>query len=671
MSTSTPAPVAAPSAAPAYLPLPNCVPYLKNGFDPKTTSFMTSPIFDLTYSNGVTTPYGNQNQAVSQITQCSVPDQVTSYQTLSSIKWSSSQNFMRTISDYKYSFSVAVNAGLKGQKYSGSLSSSLTYSSNLFSDTSKEYFLSFRYQEVYTIERNLTSAQSSLNPTFAAALNGLPATISSASAYQQYAAFFQQYGTYFFVSGTFGGSLVRESIVSKSLIKSQGALAVTASIKGSFETEIGKVSGGASSSYNESNSQTQYQDQITSSLSSVGGIYDPNDLGSFFQSCFEAPVLLLGLGDPGLVPSILPLSALITGADATTRVETMDAAARVFLGTPHISGPDPVPLSTRISFPSDAILVGYTNYSNNGGRGYTTGLMGPEGVPPPPCAYASGHLYTNDDRYASRAGLAFPVPQGMIAELMQTTTYGTPPVAAFNAFKLGEADNSPTALGAPVPLSTAGPVTGTAATDGFLLISLVQGGDGARGTATVTVAGNLRGAASIHYYPNDDVHYRQESMLVPICNGEQYVLDYQTTFGTVTFAAQWIPLSGALAFQPAQQLLAYQTPSQNPQTVAAKAETDGILILVLDGRNSDGAQGYGTLQLSEKGSDLDDDATMAGTSIHFYPGADTWLPCNSATLPVPKGWSYQVTVSWSFDSFPVTAYWVPLVNPTDPTSYAS
>ncbi|MBJ7415775.1 MAG: hypothetical protein JHC88_10050, partial [Niveispirillum sp.] len=54
----------------------------------------------------------------------------------------------------------------------------------------------------------------------------------------------------------------------------------------------------------------------------------------------------------------------------------------------------------------------------------------------------------------------------------------------------------------------------------------------------------------------------------------------------------------------------------------------------------------------------------------FYPGADTWLGCNSAVLPVPKGWSYNVTFGYSFAQPSVALWWVPLVNPTDPTQWA-
>lgn len=664
MSIATSAASAAAPALPNPLPPPNCTPYLTNGFDPLKSSFLTQPIFQLTYANGA---QGQFNGVT-----CSIPDGVV-FLERTQFGYSNSEHFMRTVSDFKYSFSVSVSAGLDGQKYSGSFSSSLTYGASFFSDVTKEYFLTFATQQCYSVRRDCSAAQASLTPGFTADLAALPATIGSSSDYQAYAGFFQKYGTYFLVSGVFGGFMAKATTISKSVVKTADHMKLQAAISGSFETEIGKVTGSASTSYNESQWLDQYQNDMSSTTSAVGGTYQPDKPAAFFSSCYDNPVLLLGLGTAGLSPVILPLSALITGPDATAKAATMDAAARVYLNTPHISTPDPVAASTLNQYDVDTILVAYTNYAVNGSRGYTTGSVGPADGMAVPCAYASGHLYDQDQRYANTASLALPVQKGLRAELAQTTTFGTAPEALFQRFALGQADGGAAVLGASSSLTVSAgtPLTQTAASDGFLLVSLLRGGSGARGSAAVTVGSVLRGAASIHYYPGDDVHYPQESVLVPICNGETYTVTCDTTFGDVTYAAQWTPLSGVLSFQPAQQMLAYgQTqPSQLPLTVQ-NVQTDGFLILLIDGRSCDQTIGFGAIEMGPAGTPLGTDATMAAASINFYPGADTWLGCNSAVLPVPKGWSYNVTFNYVFAQPSVALCWVPLVNPTDPTQWA-
>ncbi len=664
MSIATPAASAAATALPNPLPPPNCTPYLTNGFDPLHSSFLMQPIFQLAYANGAQSQFNGVT--------CSIPDGVV-FMERTEFGYSNSEHFMRTVSDFKYSFSVAVSAGLHGQKYSGSVSSSLTYGASFFSDVTKEYFLTFATQQCYSIRRDCSAAQASLTAGFSADLAALPATIGSSSDYQAYDTFFQKYGTYFLISGVFGGFMAKATTISKSVVKTADHTHLQAAISGSFQTEIGKVTGSASTSYSESQWLDQYQNDMSSTTSAVGGTYEPDKPASFFPSCYTNPVLLLGLGTAGLAPEILPLSALITGTDATTRAATMDAAARVYLNTPHISTPNPVQPSALSVYNVDTILTAYTNYAVNGARGYTTGSVGPADAMAVPCAYASGHLYDQDQRYAKTASLAMPVQQGLRAELAQTTTFGTPPDALFQSFALGQADGGASVLGASSSLSVsaAEPLTQTAASDGLLLVSLVRGGSGARGSVAVTVGGVMRGAASIHYYPGDDVHYPQESVLVPICKGETFTVTCDTTFGDVTYAAQWTPLSGTLSFLPAQQMLAYglTQPSDLPLAVPS-APTDGFLILLIDGRGCDQTIGFGTIEMGPGGTTLGTDATMAAASINFYPGADTWLGCNSAVLPVPKGWSYNVTFNYTFAQPSVALCWVPLVNPTDPTQWA-
>lgn len=664
MSDVTQAASAAPFALPNPLPPPNCIPYLTNGFDPLHSSFMTQPIFQLAYANGAQSQFNGDT--------CSIPDGVV-FLERTEFGYSNSEHFMRTISDFKYSFSVAVSAGLHGEKYSGSFSSSLTYGANFFSDVTKEYFLTFATQQCYSILRDRSAAQASLTPGFSADLAALPATITSASDYKAYSDFFQKYGTYFLVSGILGGFMAKATAISKSLIKTADHAHLQAAISGSFQTDIGKVTGSASTNDSVSQSLAQYQNDMSSTISAVGGTYEPDKPAAFFPSCYDNPVLLLGLGTAGLSPEILPLSALITGTNAASRVATMDAAARVYLNTPHISTPDPVEASALVQYNVDTILVASTNYAVNGARGYTTGSVGPADGAAVPCAYASGHLYDQDQRYAWMASLALPVQQGLRAELVQTTTFGIEPISVFQSFALGRADGKASVLGASSSLSVspATPLTQTAASDGFLLVSLVRGGSGARGSAAVTVGGVLRGAASIHYYPGDDVHYPQESVLVPISNGETFTVTCDTTFGDVTYAAQWTPLTGVLAFQPAQQLLTYGPPQPgNLPLSVPNVPTDGFLILLIDGRSCDQTIAYARIEMGPAGTVLDSDATMAATSVNFYPGADTWLGCNSAFLPVPKGWSYNVTFDYSFAQPSVALCWVPLVNPTDPTQWA-
>jgi hypothetical protein len=57
--------------------------------------------------------------------------------------------------------------------------------------------------------------------------------------------------------------------------------------------------------------------------------------------------------------------------------------------------------------------------------------------------------------------------------------------------------------------------------------------------------------------------------------------------------------------------------------------------------------------------DLDKETRLAGASVHFFGGSDTWVFMNSATAIVKRGQKYKIKYNVSSAPTTVEAYYLP------------
>ena len=285
-----------------------------------------------------------------------------------------------------------------------------------------------------------------------------------------------------------------------------------------------------------------------------------------------------------------------------------------------------------------------------GGRGTIEATAGPLAV------QASAHFYTSGDRWARMASFVVPAAKGVDA--LAEASPSSPPSPSTSLFQclLGPSSDAPF-FGAVAPSGS----SGTATSDGFMVVTVAQSANGDRGFATLTVGATLRGACSMHYYTNGDTYYPENSFCVPITQGETWALTTTTTSGAPKFTSNWVPL----------QDLSMQTMSMRGAGTVYTANTDGFLVAVLNA--TDGGRATVQLQSAARSADLPNMPVYSCASVHFYPEHDTYLPCNAAMLPVQKGQVYQSQVivtsgklnggSITDGNITATLYWVPLINP--------
>ena len=300
---------------------------MQTGFDPKTATAIGNPIFVMSYDDGKTAMYGpNDGQK-----EYPVPDQVN-FQAVSVFSNKSISTVMSTQEQYDEAFSISVAGDFSGVAWSGSASASLAYTGGLFKSSDKEYYLNFSVQTVYHINRNEKLV---LTPAFHAAITGLPDTVTAEN-YGQFSNFFDTYGTHYLDSGSFGGFLVMETDMDKSLVESQSSTTITAAVNAAYNGAVASGSLSIDSMYNNNTFLSTYRSQINSKTDAVGGQH-MEKIDGYIASCFALPDLLLGpAGDAALAPKMIPLAQLALG---NARKASMLEATDRYLDVPCIGLP--------------------------------------------------------------------------------------------------------------------------------------------------------------------------------------------------------------------------------------------------------------------------------------------------------------------------------------------
>jgi hypothetical protein len=263
-------------------------------------------------------------------------------------------------------------------------------------------------------------------------------------------------------------------------------------------------------------------------------------------------------------------------------------------------------------------------------------------------ALASQHFYTSGfwNIWVPYASMAIPVPTGKSFEFVGDPASSVPSfecryvpfIAAAPDFGswsslLTEPSPSP-AVDSPTYVQQ------TASSDGFLLASIdCSATDGSRGYIELqhqvgTSYKRLAGATAHRYSPHDR-YVPWNSFCVPIPNGTEWQLAYETTSNAANFNAWWIPFVTPNA-----------TPSPFGTPVPAAGPTQVTSDGFLDGwvrAGNDGDRGTLTLRAGPNQTlDPDDPSCIqARASAHYWTSNDMHIRTNSAMIPVKQGWWYQ------------------------------
>lgn len=82
-----------------------------------------------------------------------------------------------------------------------------------------------------------------------------------------------------------------------------------------------------------------------------------------------------------------------------------------------------------------------------------------------------------------------------------------------------------------------------AATDGFVVASLVGDSNGARGHMQGFVNGTVRARSSTHFFSTSDVYVNEASFTMPVQRGATWRVNKTDTSGTCTVTLTWVPLN--------------------------------------------------------------------------------------------------------------------------------
>jgi hypothetical protein len=198
-------------------------------------------------------------------------------------------------------------------------------------------------------------------------------------------------------------------------------------------------------------------------------------------------------------------------------------------------------------------------------------------------------------------------------------------------------------LGEPV---TGAPASGTAATDGLLLVNLATVGDGPRGSAFGSVDGQRVAACSVHVWGDSGRTCKQASFCMPVRKGQTYQAQAVATSDPIAMHVTWFPLVG-ITFSAAMQPVI-------PGTTYPTADA-GIVF------------GYMHCDNGPRGSIVvvvgDDDKSMTvrqAASAHVYWGDDTHIPDAGVSVPISKGEHYRVEQQWSWGEPQAQFFWLPI-----------
>jgi hypothetical protein len=293
-------------------PPPELENYVANAYNAKDGNFLSLPVFVLTYNLDKKVSWGTGGMR-------DVPDAVAAN---ASTNFYSRQStvLMEDQADYDRLYTASVNAEYAGVSWSGSVQSSFLYHGNLFTSASSTYALNSFAQGVLNFERNQLH-ESALTAAFVAALKALPLTVKTPQDQSAYFAFFDSYGTHFAQHGSMGGTVMMETDIADSVMKSSTKLEVSAAVSAGYDGVVASGKMSASAAYASSDLLNKHRNEIQITLNVMGGMYSPDGTIADWQaSIYNSPSLLLNVPNqmrPSLTTlfCVSNLAGLVSGLD--------------------------------------------------------------------------------------------------------------------------------------------------------------------------------------------------------------------------------------------------------------------------------------------------------------------------------------------------------------------
>ncbi|UAA39927.1 hypothetical protein KIH87_06120 [Paraneptunicella aestuarii] len=626
------------TSAPKWLP--GFTNPVANAFNMKDCDFMGKPVFQLTAS-GNKIEYGEPGK----LQEYDVPTGVA----IGTSTQSYSQNettIMGTKTEYDDLFQANISGEYTGVNFSGSFNSSLMLHSNLFMDANTQYSLNWKVLKTYSIERHISDI--AVTQDFCSAVQELEANLTKESCTM----FFENYGTHFLVKAGFGGYFVMETSIADSLIRTQGNQKITAALEAGYNGILNSGTLTASMAYESSQFLQDNKESIDISIKFLGGLKN-TDENAYNSSIFSLPIPLMSDPRSKMTLSLITsLFDLVPGlANPTALVDAVNGYIRDYVGNAELADgtigfPHPIKDDVMYAKTNDGFVMSTLMIAQNGNRGYAETYAGdlPSPTTIPGCS--SVHFFTGSDTWVPYASDLVPVKAEDHFRTDLVNTCGQPN-AIFNfssieGFNLGEM----TEIDLSHPNSS-GVTTYSAASSGFVLLTVQTVNNGDRGWATVEQGDNKVGS-SVHFFTGGDTWVPKNSSCLPVNSGDVKITCTSTS-GAPAMQAFFIPMNGALTFGNGFAV---------PNNVDYTTDTPGFVIGYLDAANNGDRS---TLKLLSGPTIGHVDTVRAATSMHLYGSNDTWVPKNSLTGPFDQGEVFNANYQATSGNPNLTLRFIPIV----------
>ncbi len=632
--------------------IPGLITPLSCGFNARTASYLTNPVFNVTYEK---TQGGKPRTVKYDGVLCNIPDQIVTFDTATNSSAGSTAGFFNSTYEFDQVYRYQDSLGVAGIDFSGSLSQRMTYSRSMFSSYLNAYYLSFSVFSTYGIRRADVQG-SDMTADFVSELEALPGEIRGPDDYAAYVRFFEAYGTHFVLKGDFGGYQVMGTDLDASFLAQSDTSEVAQELDAAFSGAVRSGTLNAASVYAQSEYLSSIRANLTFAFDARGGV--PNsDVDTYRSSVFGLPVLLLNLNLSNASWSTMPeMRRHSTLIPFELRRMTMNLAIEEYLRPSLIDSPVPRTLDVSRQAQRSSFVVGWLEVGGNTRSGldaYTDGSLDPVTLR----GTASAHFNLESGDKVGWSAYTMPVRQGdyAYATLASDTFAGEPAVRIwqFGFDRLQSAGDTPL-LGEWQSMG-AGSFSGTADTDGFMVAVAQATGDHSQAVATVKVSDELRGACAAQKYVDDDIWYPSQSVCVPIRNGEAYDVAFTVNAGTAATQAYWIPMFASVATLGAAQPL-------GGANVAIPASDDGFLVILLDVAFSSATRANVVVRIAPTAEELDSDGAQIAAI-----GVENWtklvnIPYRSLMVPVPRGMTFRIDLQLATAAQAMSAWWFPLID---------
>jgi hypothetical protein len=621
-----------------------------DGYNAKKANLLTNPVFVVTYAKGHTIDWDGATKRV--------PDQITA-STATHYNSVSQTLLLENKEDYDREFSAAIGAEYAGVTYSGSVNSSLLYHDTLFQSTSKFYTLNFDIITLLDFHRDAFQT-SGLTEEFKRSVEALPATIDGENL-KKYFDFFDAYGTHYFEAGHLGGTIVMETSIQDTLLNSSTQIEIKAAITAGYESIAANGKLDIDLAYEGSAFLEKHRNEINISLHVIGGLYSADEKISKWQnSVYTTPSAMLSVPGGNKLGDLYCHSRLakMLGHDAIA--DRIVEALREYMLEDEIRDgvlgrTQPLDFNKvygRDELSGDGFAISLIHAVGEGDRGTLGGQCNSDSNPTVYRGKASQHYYPLKNHHIPNASITMPAPAADSFVMTEGASSGNPSRQAWY-IGLGSVDDAVLGDWQDVPFGQ----TYTPGSDGFIAAWIESAQNGARGEIhCAQVAGQQRtllAASSMHEWGGDDIHVPCNSFCLPVRKGDTYDMVLYNSDGLALNAkAYFLPMSDSLRFfKPYDQ-------RQGNLTYHA-TDSDGFLVACI-GVAGDGDRAFVTLHSHPDEQMLDSRGGLASTSMNFYPLANTYVPFNTAMIPVAKGNSYKAQFVITSGNPHLYLNWIPL-----------